>query len=446
MIGNLTVAGTSGAGYATIFPCLAGVPETSNVNFVAGRDAAAAFVSRADANGNLCIVASAPTDVIVDVAAETVAFAPSAERLIDTRQGGTAPRRPAGQPVTVHTAAGAGKAVIGTLTITQPAAAGYATLYGCLDGMPETSNVNFPAGRDVANLFVARTDANGDLCVVPSTDAHVIVDLVGPAPSVAVHRAVRQLDTREGFVHVYDGFSDEGQDIFLVETSTANYSYQKIAAGFSSITDPTGVDWLNYHPSGGGKGNYRGLPQLGPCCHPGYPTGDEGVAMTTTVVEQSPNKVVLRSVAGGGAYDVTWTFRPTYATLTVNNLPSNYWMVYEGTPGGEVGPEDYWVQSDGRVRGIFDYLVPFELPDPEWVYFADGTLGRSLFLAHHENDDLPDTYIGVGAGEMVVLGFMRSGNDPAYKAPFPQHLSVGLVTSTSFFDVAASVGVALSGG
>jgi hypothetical protein len=67
-------------------------------------------------------------------------------------------------------------------------------VYGCAAGWSGTSNVNF-GGANIANLFVATTDAAGKLCVRTSASAFVIVDKIGDAP-FAVHNPARKLDTR----------------------------------------------------------------------------------------------------------------------------------------------------------------------------------------------------------------------------------------------------------
>lgn len=75
--------------------------------------------------------------------------------------------------------AGAGDTVVGTVTIDQSAAAGFATVYTCGFGVPPTSNVNFRAGEAASAGFVATADAVGDVCVAVSAAAHVIVDRAG---------------------------------------------------------------------------------------------------------------------------------------------------------------------------------------------------------------------------------------------------------------------------
>ena len=95
-----------------------------------------------------------------------------AQRALDTRRSPKPAARSTvqihlGQPNTVY---------VGNLTITQPATAGYATIYPCAAGLPPTSNINFAADQTVANLAITTSDANGNICVTPSTAAHIIFD------------------------------------------------------------------------------------------------------------------------------------------------------------------------------------------------------------------------------------------------------------------------------
>ena len=52
-------------------------------------------------------------------------------------------------------------------------------------------------------------------------------------------------------------------DCFQVETPTATYVYGKRGAGFASIIDKDGRDWVSYRPGGEARGEYRGLPKCG---------------------------------------------------------------------------------------------------------------------------------------------------------------------------------------
>jgi hypothetical protein len=52
-------------------------------------------------------------------------------------------------------------------------------------------------------------------------------------------------------------------DCYKVETPSATYIYGKRGAGFVSILDKDGRDWVSYRPGGKARGEYRGLPKCG---------------------------------------------------------------------------------------------------------------------------------------------------------------------------------------
>jgi hypothetical protein len=195
IVGNVTIVQPSGSGFVTIYPCAGGRTETSNVNFGVGQTVAGAFVSLADSAGDICVYSSVSTHILVDRVAE---WSPvgihSAVRDADTRRTGV--RFGPGLVVDIQTNA-PGKAILGTVTVTQPISAGFVTVYGCSNGKPPTSNLNFVAGQTTANAFFALADPQGHLCFASSVDTHLIVDRVAERDPVGLHIAIRDADTRQ---------------------------------------------------------------------------------------------------------------------------------------------------------------------------------------------------------------------------------------------------------
>ncbi len=197
VFGTLTVDGPLAAGFVTLYPCAAGRPTASSLNFASGQTIANSFVSTVDADGFVCVYSMAPTHVIVDVVGETTILGGvhSPTRLVDTRTNsigrlgaGTSLRVRAGQP---------GSTVFGTLTVDGPLAAGFVTLYPCAAGRPTASSLNFAAGQTIANSFVSVVDADGFVCVYAMADTHVIVDVVGETTVLnGLHSPTRLIDTR----------------------------------------------------------------------------------------------------------------------------------------------------------------------------------------------------------------------------------------------------------
>jgi hypothetical protein len=70
-------------------------------------------------------------------------------------------------------------AVVMNVTVDQPEAGGFITVYPCDQARPVASNLNFSAGQTIANLVTAKLSATGSVCIFSSATTHVIVDLTG---------------------------------------------------------------------------------------------------------------------------------------------------------------------------------------------------------------------------------------------------------------------------
>jgi hypothetical protein len=214
-------------------------------------------------------------------------------------------------------------------------------------------------------------------------------------------------------VQMADVNDHEGQQSFRITTSHATYYYHKQGAGFASLEDADGSDWLGFHPTPDSRaaGEYRGLPNLGVWGHPGYTNG------SSTLVSQGPLRVTIASTASGG-WVKQWAFYPTFARMTILDRPDgqNYWFLYEGVPGGGEVLEpasDYYVLSSDptekrRLLGEMSADIGGQ-QGREWAYFGDDTTARVLFLSQHTDDSITDNAWPM-EGSMVVFGFGRKEN------------------------------------
>lgn len=188
---NIAAVDPAAPGFVTLYPCDEAVPGTSSLNFVAGRTVAGAASIGGGAAG-ICAFASAETDLVVDVTgaytpASGLAFSAVAPvRLLDTRQaiGGWSGRVKPGQVITLAPAAIAGfpadgEAVAINVTVTDTTGDGFLTVYPCSGAVPVVSTLNYNAGRTVANFAIADLSDAGELCLMPSASAHLVVDLMG---------------------------------------------------------------------------------------------------------------------------------------------------------------------------------------------------------------------------------------------------------------------------
>jgi len=188
---NVTAVGAAGPGYLVVYACDGPVPNTSNLNFVGGTAAAGSAYVGLGAAGTLCVHASQPVDVIVDLQGTFVASgglrfqAANPQRMLDTRvgTGGWLGQVGIAQTIDVAVAPAGVQAVTGNLTMVQPGADGYAAAFGCSFPLPATSSVNAASADVAANSVTLAVSAGAastsDLCIHSSVGAHMIFDTTG---------------------------------------------------------------------------------------------------------------------------------------------------------------------------------------------------------------------------------------------------------------------------
>jgi hypothetical protein len=212
-------------------------------------------------------------------------------------------------------------------------------------------------------------------------------------------------------------------DCFQVETPHATYVYGKRGAGFASIIDKDGRDWVSYRPGGESRGEYRGLPKCGQPTkffHCGYGYGqyptDNPFASRVTIRETGHARIESETRDGKSA--CAWDFYPDHATLTLLriDLPT-FWFLYEGTPGGKLDAQsDFVIRPDGRKTTLdqpWSQVVP-------WVCFGSAETPVGLVLVNHQSPepDEVDSYVSWpflkdrngSFQDMTVFGFGRKGH------------------------------------
>jgi len=188
------------------------------VNFDAGVTIANSVISKVGTGGAVCIFASQQTHIVVDVNGEYPAgssyVATSPARVLETRtgastadglqQGGGPVRASSTTPVQIAGRAGIparAAAIVLNVTVTEPAAAGYITVYPCGGDPPNASNLNYTAGLTIANMVIAKIGANGAVCVFAQSALHLVVDVGGYFAADSIYTALapqRMLDSRPG--------------------------------------------------------------------------------------------------------------------------------------------------------------------------------------------------------------------------------------------------------
>jgi SpoIID/LytB domain protein len=180
---NLTATQAATGGWVTAWACGEAAPWVSNINVAAGTDIANHAVVPVGASGEICLRPSSPMHLVVDVsgwygpAAPSRFFAVTPQRFVDTRSGQYAGSFPLAGRSPVP---GVGvAAVVGAVTVTDVARAGWLTVHPCAAQVPFTSVLNAEAGRNVANLVVGGVTTEGRWCSDPSVPMQVIVDVLG---------------------------------------------------------------------------------------------------------------------------------------------------------------------------------------------------------------------------------------------------------------------------
>jgi len=231
--------------------------------------------------------------------------------------------------------------------------------------------------------------------------------------------------------------SDEsagGGSAYIISTPMATYFLEKEGGGLSSMIDKDGVDWLGFHkrPGSAHKGEYRGFPnaihkQDGSYFH----AMNAGTDPSSSVVEiESADHVGILFTSDNKQWEGRWDFYPDRCDFTMTQISAGYqyWVQYEGVPGGEMDSTDFWYSSaDHNVHAI---TLPFvgDLPAPEWMAFGDQDSPRMLYMLHHQDDQYPDNY--VSRPDMTVLGFGRENKDKFLTTS--QTFSIGFVESTVY--------------
>ena len=218
-------------------------------------------------------------------------------------------------------------------------------------------------------------------------------------------------------------------ECFRVETPAATYLFGKRGAGFASIIDPAGHDWISYKHGGLALGEYRGLPKCGQPIkyfHCGYGFGQYANDnwFTSIVAAKEAAHLRIHSETKNGDASGDWDFFPTYATFTLTRCGNEgFWFLYEGTPDGELKPEEDFALRPGGKR------TPLSEPWAEvtpWVAFGAKNAQYALVCINHQNDSPVDSYVAWpykagpdgGLNQMAVFGFGRPGwTDPKQHTP-----------------------------
>ncbi|MEP5613877.1 MAG: hypothetical protein ABJP45_16620 [Cyclobacteriaceae bacterium] len=246
--------------------------------------------------------------------------------------------------------------------------------------------------------------------------------------------------------HGYDD-SAGGGPAYIISTPVAIYYLEKEGGGLSGMLDKDSVDWIGFHNAEGSahKGEYRGFPnavhkQDGSYFHPMNAKTDP----SSSVVDiESDEHVRLTFTSNNGKWKGQWDFYPDRCDFTMSQVSEgfNYWVQYEGVPGGKIDSTDFWYASQDSIKHPIFEIREGDLPGPEWMAFGDRNFSRVLYVLHHSDDEIPDDF--VCRPDMTVLGFGRqNGVDGTEKLlTTPETFSIGFVESDEYPEIVRDIGL-----
>lgn len=276
---NVTVVSPSASGWLTVFPTGEAVPQASNLNFSPGAVIPNMVISKVGNDGSISITnPQGNTNIIVDIAGwfpTQGAITPlTPARLLDTRGYGTVDGQNTfgkvaqGGQVVVPITGRAGvpnsgvAAVALNVTVVEPTASGWLTVYPTGESIPTASNLNFTAGTVIPNMVIAKVGANGSISISnPVGATHILVDIAGWFPTggaLTPLSPARILDTRGPTSTIIDSIRTQDYALWPGEIITIPVAGRAgvPATGAGSVAlnvtvvSPTGSGWLTVFPSG----------------------------------------------------------------------------------------------------------------------------------------------------------------------------------------------------
>ena len=224
---NVTVTDTTAQSYLTVYPSGASRPTASNLNWVPRQTIPNLVEVGLGSDGKVTIYnAVGNVDVIFDVGGYVTVGLPAGEglyeplvpaRILDTRVGTGVPAGALGpnSTMTLQVAGQGGVPPTGVsgavlnVTVTEPTASSYVTVYPSDQSRPVVSNLNFVARQTIPNRVIVKLSSDGKLSFYnPVGSVQVIADINGwftdssnPIASGSTFTPLtpsRILDTRDG--------------------------------------------------------------------------------------------------------------------------------------------------------------------------------------------------------------------------------------------------------
>ncbi len=140
------------------------------------------------------------------------------------------------------------------VTVTNPVAPGFLTVYPCSDVAPVVSNLNYVAGQTVPNSVLVGVDADGDVCIDTLATTDIVVDVSGyipfGSPLVPLTQPERFLDTRDG-IGAPRARVGAGKVLQVPLAGRAGVPASSTMVGFNvTVVNPAGDGFVTVFPCG----------------------------------------------------------------------------------------------------------------------------------------------------------------------------------------------------
>ena len=278
---NVTMTNTTSAGYLTAFPAGIPRPTASSLNWTAGQTVPNLVEVPLGAGGQVSFFnAYGSADLILDLQGYVSAAAATPGpagffnplpplRVLDTRigVGATAARVGAQGSIDVQLTGRGGvppsgvSAVVLNVTVTNPSAASYLSVFPTGGSVPVVSNLNFSAGQTVPNRVVVKVGAGGKLTFFNAAGSvDVVADVGGwftdstnPLATGAGFVGItptRILDTRNGAVPLQPG---ETRSLTVTRgpvPSMTSLTPPRAVVLNVTVTNPSSPSYLTVFPDG----------------------------------------------------------------------------------------------------------------------------------------------------------------------------------------------------
>ncbi len=198
---NLTTIG-DGNGVLDVYPCNATAPPSPTRTIIDGEIQNLLLISAVDPNGDICVTADTPVDVIVDVFAGFTAAA-DVHPLPSMRVFDSGSVAPAGTVSTIQVTgqpgvAGLPSGAMLSVNATAAQSPGFVAAFPCASGRQNTSMLNTTPNHEQGNSTIVAVDGNGQACLFQLFPGRLTVDLTGwTGTAFTPLTPVRLFDSRE---------------------------------------------------------------------------------------------------------------------------------------------------------------------------------------------------------------------------------------------------------